>query len=734
MDNKKYIIRFKDKPECSKACPAGVNVKAYINLIANKKFEEAVEVIRETNPFPAICGRVCNRPCEDNCEQGLKGDPVQIRALKRFACDYELARRSLNIEPCEIIHKEKIAIIGAGPAGLSAAVDLMRMGYFVNVFEAEKEPGGMLRYAIPPYRLPKRILKREIDWIKGLGIKITIEKRINNPEKLLKEGYSAVLIAQGSPYSLPMGIEGERAEGVIDPLLFLNKINTNDPINVEDNIVVIGGGSTAFDVARSAVRLGAKNVTIAYRRGIREMPAESEEIEDAEKEGVEIKTLVIPNKIIVKNGRVNGLEFLKAKLGKPDESGRRKPISINNSEFVIKADLIFPAVGTKPDIKSIRHLKIINEKDRIDVNEGNKTRFKGVFAAGDVETGPSYVVEAIKQGHIAAKGINSYLRGIDDPTDYNLFDSIPIIEESKEYNKSIHHPKRLDGNEIKNSFDEIEKSFIDFEAVDEASRCFKCGPCNLCTVCLPNCDNKQLIAKIDDTKFLLKVPSELSSIIYEKDNSTYDIKQSNGKIRPINLRTLTASVDSNLCIGCGRCEEVCAYRAIRNIFRKDKPIIAEVDHDSCASCSACVSVCPTGAISQGYMSDDEILLRLHEKKTLYKDVKALMSFWNIPINSFENYDGIVEIMSARKPSPSFLIRSLARSGRGLLVIGPDERLGSHYLSWEEHPSIIIEKARRLLKLVGISPDRIQYKSVSNDIDPYPFLKDFSKSLDDKKLK
>ena len=143
MDNKKYIIRFKDKPECSKACPAGVNVKAYINLIANKKFEEAVEVIREANPFPAICGRVCNRPCEDNCEQGLKGDPVQIRALKRFACDYELARRSLNIEPCEIIHKEKIAIIGAGPAGLSAAVDLMRMGYFVNVFDDEKEPGGM---------------------------------------------------------------------------------------------------------------------------------------------------------------------------------------------------------------------------------------------------------------------------------------------------------------------------------------------------------------------------------------------------------------------------------------------------------------------------------------------------------------------------------------------------------------------------------------------------------------
>ncbi|MFE3845337.1 FAD-dependent oxidoreductase [Thermoplasmatota archaeon] len=733
VDNKKYSIKIKDDPECSKACPAGVNVKAYINLIANKRFEEAVDVIREDNPFPAICGRVCNRPCEDNCEQGLKGDSVQIRALKRFACDYELARRPINMEPCKIIHKEKIAIIGAGPAGLSAAVDLIRKGYFVNVFEAEKEPGGMLRYAIPSYRLPKRILKREIDWIKDLGVNINTEKKINNPGHLLKKGYSAVLIAQGSSYSIPMGIEGEKTEGVIDPLLFLKKINTKKSIKIDDNIVVIGGGSTAFDVARSAVRLGAKKVTIAYRRGMEEMPAESEEIEDAEKEGIEIKTLLIPKRIIEKNRKVNSIEFLKAKLGKPDESGRRRPIPIINSELVIKADIIFPAVGSKPNIESFEQLNITNNKNRIEVKEGNQTRFRGIFAAGDVEKGPSYVVEAIKEGHIAAKGIDSYLKGKNKSTENSIFNSIPIVEELKEYTKSIYYPNRVKFNTENKTFDEVEKSFIDFEAVDEASRCFNCGSCNLCTICLPNCDNKQLIAKIDDKRFLLKVPSKLSYVIYDKDDSTYDINLSNDLLKSINLRTLIASVNSDLCISCGRCEEVCAYRAIRNIFIKNKPMTAEVDHDSCASCSACVSACPTGAISQGYMSDDEILLRLYETKTLYPGVKALMSYWSTPTNSFEDYNGVVEIMSARKPSPSFLIRALTRSGRGLLVIGPDKKSGSHYLSWEEHPSDIVEKTRGLLKIFGISQDRIQYKAAPDNTDPHQLLKDFSKDLDDKKL-
>ena len=732
VNNKKYTIEIKEMPECSKACPAGVNVKTYVNLIANKRFEEAIDVIRQTNPFPAICGRVCTRPCENKCEVGVKADSVQIRALKRYASDYELARRSLVSKPCEIIYNEKVAIIGAGPAGLSAAVDLIRMGYSVTVFDSEKESGGMLRYAIPPYRLPKRILKRELDWIKGLGIKIITEKHINDPKTLFKKGFSAVLIAQGTPKSLLLGIKGEKSNGVVDPLLFLHKINTDNPMNVKGNLVVIGGGSTALDVARSAIRLGAKKVTIAYRRGIKEMPAEMEEIEDAKKEGVKIKTLVIPKKIIVKNGKTTGIEFLKAKLGKPDESGRRRPVPINGSEFSINADLIVPAVGSKPDVGSIGNIKITNKKDKVEIGEDCSTKIKGIFAAGDVETGPSSVVEAIGRGHVAAIGINKFLRKIENIEEEKIQKPIPLVTEIKKSNYPPYIPKRLEKKQMITSFKEVEKSLLDFEAVEEASRCFSCGPCHICSVCLPNCDHKQLIAQIENTKFLLKTPCDLSFEVTKKGKSTYEL-QSKRKIKSIELSSLTATVNPDLCISCGRCEEVCAYRAINNIFTKNKEITVEIDHDSCSSCSSCVSVCPTGAISQGYMSDNKILLRLLKKKTLYPGVKALMSYWITPSHAFEVYDGVVEVMSARKPSPSFLIRALARSGRGLLIIGPDEKTGSHYLPCEESPLNIVQKAKNLLKLVGISPERIQYQSTSNGTDPSILMKRYSQSLDNKKL-
>jgi len=495
-------------------------------------------VIRKNNPFPAICGRVCTRPCEESCEQGELGDSVSIRALKRYASDYELARRTLDFEPCKIIYKEKIAVIGSGPAGLSAAVDLIRMGYSVSVFESGNEPGGMLRYAIPPYRLPKRILKRENDWIKGLGIKIFTNEEIKNPNSLLKKGFSAVLIAQGAPKSLPLGINGEDADGVIDPLLFLKTINLDNPIEIKGDIVVIGGGSTAFDVARSAIRLGAKNVTIAYRRSVKEMPAESEEIEDAKNEGVIIKTLVIPKKIIANNGKVSGIEFLKTKLGQTDESGRRRPVPIKNSEFVIKADYIMPAVGTKPDTANIKNLNITDKKDRIEILKNGQTQIKGVFAAGDVETGPSSVVDAINRGHIAARGIHFYLNGIDILEENK---SIPIVLSEKKCSNIIHKPNRLGKKEMISSFNEVEKSFSDYEAVEEASRCFTCGPCYICETCLPNCKHKQVIARIKDTDFLLKVPNSLSLKITAEDNVDSKIQSKNKTIN-LDLFSLTPKI------------------------------------------------------------------------------------------------------------------------------------------------------------------------------------------------
>ena len=591
----------------------------------------------------------------------------------------------------------------------------------------------MLRYAIPPYRLPDRVLKRELDWIKGLGIKIKTNQKIGEPTDLFKKGFSAVLIAGGAPKSFPLGIKGEKAKGVIDSLKFLKQVNERELKKIKGKIVVIGGGSTAFDAARSSIRLRADKVTLVYRRSFEEMPAEKEEIEAAKKEGVDILTLSIPTKIIEKNDKVTGIQFLKAKLGKTDESGRRRPVPIKNSEFTIKADIIIPAVGAMPDIGEIGGAKVTTVKGVIDVKEFGKTVVDGVFAAGDVEMGPSSVVEAIGRGHEAARGIHAYLKKtIPEEKTEELTKSIQIYLGSPICSKALHIPKTEIKPEKLNSFEEIEESYNDFQAVEEASRCFTCGPCYACPVCLPNCKNKQLVAKIQDTYFLVKSPQELSKETTEKGQVEFTLK-TDEITKKMRLYSLTSKVNPELCIGCGRCEEVCAYRAIKNIVSKDKRTISQVAHDSCASCAACVSECPSGAISQGFMSDKNILKRLDEEKTPYPGIKGLMSYWSTSSLVFGSYKGIVELMSARKPSPIFLIRALARSGRGLLVVKPDEATGSHYLPWEESPDEVLKKTWNLLRLIGILPDRIQYVNLPKGEKPSNLLKEFNKDLDGKKL-
>lgn len=590
----------------------------------------------------------------------------------------------------------------------------------------------MLRYGIPPYRLPDRILKREIDWIKSLGIEIKTGKKIKDPAHLLKEGYAAILIAGGAPKSFPLGIDGEKAKGVVDALKFLRDINEKLSTEISGEVVVIGGGSTAFDAARSSIRLGAKKVTLAYRRGLREMPAEKEEIEAAKDEGVKILTLAIPKKIITKDNKVTGIEFYKAKLGEPDKSGRRSPITIENSEFTIKADIVIPAVGAMPDFDTVGGVNVTTPKGIIEVKENGYTVVEGIFAAGDVEMGPSSVVEAIGRGHEAARGINAYLKDIPPPRTQEIIKTLQIYLGSPICSKVRYKPKKLATKEKVTDFKEIEGTFTDFEAVEEAARCFTCGPCYACPVCLPNCPNKQLIAKIEDTTVLVKSPLELSLEISERGPKDFRLK-SDGTTKIINLQSLTSKVNSDLCIGCGRCEEVCAYRAIKNIVSKDKRTVSQVAHDSCASCSACVSECPAGAITQGYMSDNEILSRLTKKKTSFEGVKAFMSYWSTPSPLFESYEGVVELMSARKPSPMFLIRALARTGRGLLVIKPDKATGSHYLPWEEPPDNVLKHTWRILKSVGISPDRIKYVELPKDENPSKLLKEFSEELDKKGL-
>ncbi|MGA1793629.1 MAG: FAD-dependent oxidoreductase [Thermoplasmatota archaeon] len=728
--SKEYQIQVTDDPECSKGCPAGVDVKAYINLIRCRRFEEAVEVIRKANPFPAVCGRVCTRPCEDSCQQSDGGDPLAIRTLKRFASDFELARRPIDIAPCERVYSEKIAVIGAGPAGLTAGVDLVKMGYEVTVFEAEDEPGGMLRYAIPNYRLPKRILKREIDWITGIGLNIETGKRISDPSDLLSEGYSAVIIGLGASISLPLQIEGEDAMGVVDPLVFLKKVNSEGGIKLEGSMVVLGGGSTAFDVARSAVRSGSRKVTIAYRRGFDEIPAEDEEIEEAREEGIEILTLAVPKKIITVDGRATGIELLKAELGDMDDSGRRKPIPIDGSEFIIDADIIVPAIGARPEIGSVNGKDITTQKRRVITDDKGETPISAIFAAGDVVTGPSSVVDAIGQGHVVSRGVHLYLRKEDEVQVSSDTCAIPFVLAEKENSCSECAPERVQGIDRTSSFNEVEKGIHDFEAVEEASRCATCGPCHACSICVPTCEYKQLVASVDDTTFLLKVPSDLSKEVMEDKGVNLTIETTSGTAG-LELSSLTPVIDADLCLACGRCEEVCAYRAVSVKLLKGGKKTAGVSHDKCASCSACVSVCPSGAITQGFMSDNEILNRLKGIDPPFSGIKVLTDFWTSNDPYFGMNPGTAEIMSLRKLSPSFLIRALVRTGKGLLILGKDPEKYSHYLPNEESVKEIVEGARDLLRHGGISPERIRYQIINNMTDPISLMKQFSKDLEEK---
>ena len=318
--DKCYSVEFSSTPQCTSACPAGVNVKAYVNLIADKRYEDALSVVLGSNPFPGICGRVCTHPCESECLLGEYSHPIAIRSLKRFAADYEMSRRHLSAEKNKIVHREKIAVIGAGPAGLTAASDLSDEGYEVTVFERAPVPGGMLVLGIPRYRLPRRIVDFEIGAITLKGVHIELDSEIGNAQELFEKGYSAVIIAAGAVKDRPLHIPGSHRTGVWGSISFLERINLGESLTLEGRVVVVGGGSSAFDAARTAVRCGADEVTVVYRRTENEMPADRDEIKEAKDEGVKIVTLAVPKEILG-DDEVEGMCFVKARLGELDDSG-----------------------------------------------------------------------------------------------------------------------------------------------------------------------------------------------------------------------------------------------------------------------------------------------------------------------------------------------------------------------------------------------------------------------------
>jgi NADPH-dependent glutamate synthase beta subunit-like oxidoreductase len=398
-------------PPCQEACPIHQDVRGYVALIAQGKVREALELIREVNPLPAVCGFICHHPCEEACLREEVDHPIPIRLLKRFVAEYErkegkIRRRSLKKR------REKILVIGSGPAGLTAANDLSLLGFRVTIFEALPILGGMLAVGIPEFRLPRDILKMEIDGIKALGVEMKTNhlfRFTENGKAFQKLGFDAAFLSIGAHRSVRLNIPGEILQGVLPGVEFLRDVNLGKGVKMGKKVAVIGGGNVAVDVARSALRLGAEVVKIFYRRSSEEMPAIHEEVEEAIHEGIKIHFLASPIKMIGREGKAIGMECVRMRLGEPDEKGRRRPIPIKGSTFEIFVDTIVAAIGQRVDRRVLKGLDINGDGTvRIDPETG-ETSIRGVFAGGDVVTGPGWTIDAIAAGKKGAASIHRYL-------------------------------------------------------------------------------------------------------------------------------------------------------------------------------------------------------------------------------------------------------------------------------------------------------------------------------------
>ncbi|MDI3546911.1 MAG: NADH-quinone oxidoreductase subunit [Halanaerobiales bacterium] len=465
---------------CQNACPANVDIPIYIDLIRQGKYKEAYKVIQEENPLVLICGRVCYNLCEKACNRNSLDEPLAIRELKRFASDYVLKNEGGFPVPTIKEEKgEKIAVVGSGPAGLTAAFYLRRKGYQVTIFEALPVVGGMLAVGIPEYRLPKELLNEEITVLTTMGVEIVVDTRIGEDitlKELKEQGYKAVYLAVGAHKDRKLGIEGEDLKGVYSGIELLKEINLGREVDMRGKkVAIIGGGNAAIDVARNLVRLGAEEVNIVYRRTKDDMPAHREEIEEAEYEEVKINCLVNPVRIIGEDGKVNGLECVRIKGGEFDRSGRRKPVTVEGSNFVMDVDVVISAIGQSvEDSFNNGELKIdLTDGALIKTGPDCTTNIPWIFAGGDCVTGPATVVEAIKQGKDAARAIDRYLGGdgeIIPPKDIERKISGPIMEEEK---PRVKMPTIL-LSERKRGFKEVEKGYSEDMAVEEASRCLRC--------------------------------------------------------------------------------------------------------------------------------------------------------------------------------------------------------------------------------------------------------------------
>jgi len=473
---------------CQHTCPVGINIPKYVAHIAAGEYQEAIDTIRERNPFAAICGRICHHPCESRCRRGELDAPVAIRELKRFAADWYFDNVTEDPEPFPQTQRQRVAVVGAGPTGLSCAYYLAQMGYPATVFEALPIGGGMLSVAIPEFRLPAQVIQKEIDYIAKKGVEIRYNTPINvnfTVEDLRRDGFEAVFVAAGAQRSQRIGIPGELEDvgGFFYGLRFLRDVKLGRQVRIGRRVAVIGGGNVALDAARTALRLGADEVKIYYRRSREEMPVTEVEYDQTVAEGVNISFLTNPTRIVSENWEVGGLQCIQMSLGEPDESGRRRPVPIAGSESFVEADTVIAAVGQAPDLSFLPADSVL-ERTRWEtlVVDSNtlSTNVSGVFAGGDFVTGPGMVIDAIAAGRRAAIAMDKYLKG--DISRVEIYDlKVGVVGElpSEEVDEVWEEQPRLavpllPAEERKTSFAEVELNFPEERAGQEAKRCLRC--------------------------------------------------------------------------------------------------------------------------------------------------------------------------------------------------------------------------------------------------------------------
>lgn len=592
------------RPPCVQACPAHTDCQGYVGLIANGEYEEALKLIKDKIPLPAAIGRVCPHPCEKDCRRGLIDEPISIMSLKRFAADNDLAG-DIFVPECLEDTGKSVAIIGGGPMGLSAAYFLRQQGHQVTIFESMPNCGGMLRYGIPEYRLPKAVLDEEIATIESMGVEILTNTKVGKdiPFKTIQDDYDAILLAIGAWVSTGSGCKGEDAEGVIGGIDFLRKVVTNQEICLGENVAIVGGGNTAMDACRTAVRLGAKHVYNIYRRTKDEMPADRLEIKEAEEEGVIFKNLRNPLEVKKdKNGHIKEVVLQVMELGEPDASGRRKPVAVNGKTETIKLDTMINAIGQAVDASIFKGLKTKKGAIAYD-KETFMTSIPGVFAGGDCGNDKiSIAIEAIADARKAADIIDAYLYGEDIKfRERFVVQRDDITAESFEDRERLCRPEvpELSPEERKDNFSEVVPcAFTEEQAVAEANRCLECG-CHDYYECKLIDFANQYDIKPERFK------GEKSTIEYKDDH-------------PFIVR------DPNKCILCGLCVRVCdeimgvgalglVNRGFDTVVKPNmgKPLA----ESGCISCGQCVTVCPTGALQERTTMPKEVPVETEKTET-----------------------------------------------------------------------------------------------------------------------